>query len=52
MAFVFATAAHAMARDQEDFQDSRYVTFMQTFNAILLGTVLPPIAGGQPPGGG
>lgn len=52
LAFVFSTASHAMARDQEDFQDSRSSSFMRLSNAILLGTVLPPLEGGSPPSGG
>ena len=40
-AFVFGCCAHAVARDQEDIQDERSVAHSNTFNAILLGTMMP-----------
>jgi hypothetical protein len=49
--FVFGTVAHALARDQEDYQDSRATAFMNVFQSLLIGVVVPPIDGGSPPQG-
>lgn len=52
LAFVFGTAAHALARDQEDIQDQRASSFMGIFEAMLTGSKVAPIMGGPPAGGG
>ncbi len=46
LAFVYGTVAHALARDQEDVQDSRSNSFMNLFNSILIGVRATPIQGG------
>lgn len=51
LAVVFGIVAHALARDQEDFQDARASTFMGVFNDMLMGLAIRPIGGGSPPGG-
>jgi hypothetical protein len=50
LAFVYGICAHALARDQEDVQDSRSSSFMEVFNAMLLGTRTPAIGGGAKSG--
>jgi hypothetical protein len=53
LAFVFATAAHAMLRDSEDVPDQRATSFQNRFQDILTGAQLRPIVGGTPaPRGG
>jgi hypothetical protein len=47
-AFVYGTAAHALARDEEDIQDARSVSFMGTFSSILTGTGISMPQGGTP----
>lgn len=51
-AFPYGVVHHALARDQEDVQDERANTMLQTFTAILTGRSLAPIQGGGTPGGG
>ena len=51
LAFVFGGASHALARDQEDVQDARASSFMDTFREILTGVKPTPIQGGTPGGG-
>lgn len=41
---------HALERDQEDYQDIRATAFLSIFSAILVGGVMPPMAGGSGPG--
>lgn len=50
MAFVYATAAHALSRDQDDVQDARSTSFFNVFNSILLGLKMAPIQGASPAG--
>jgi hypothetical protein len=50
-AFVRGLCAHAMERDQEDYQDSRASAFWGMFTAGLVGHGIGPVAGGTPPGG-
>jgi hypothetical protein len=40
-AFVYGTAAHAIARDQDDIQDARSNSFMGVFSNVLTGSSLP-----------
>lgn len=48
-AFAYGTAAHALARDQEDVQDQRSNMFMDVFSVILTGQPYAArIAGGTP----
>lgn len=47
-AFVYATVAHALMRDQEDVQDARATTMMGQFEDMLIGVRLRPIQGGTP----
>lgn len=51
LAFVFGTCAHALARDQEDVQDQRAATFLDTFQTLLTGVRPGPIQGGGVNGG-
>lgn len=51
LAFVYGAASHALARDQEDVQDARASSFMDTFREMLTGVKPIPIAGGTPSGG-
>lgn len=44
LAIVFGTAAHALARDQEDIQDVRASQFMKVFNDLLTGSKMGPLA--------
>lgn len=49
LALVYGVMAHALARDQEDVQDARASTFMDTFQYMLTGQrVRPNPAGGSP----
>ena len=48
LALVYGLVSHALARDQEDVQDSRAATFMQTFVYMLTGKQPIPIQGGTP----
>lgn len=47
-AFVYGTASHALARDQEDIQDARANTFAAVFEDMLIGVRLRPVQGGTP----
>ena len=49
LAFVYGSASHALARDQEDVQDQRSNLFMQTMEDILMGTRRTPIQGAGTP---
>jgi len=49
-AFSYGTAAHALARDQEDVQDQRSNLFMDVFSVILTGLPYPAKIGGGTPG--
>lgn len=51
LALVFGGASHALARDQEDVQDARASSFMDTFREMLTGVKPIPIQGGTPGGG-
>ena len=46
LALVYGMVSHAIARDQEDIQDSRATAFMGLFENILLGVRSPPVQGG------
>jgi len=46
LALVYGMVSHALARDQEDVQDTRAATFLATFHAMLIGDAPPPIQGG------
>lgn len=48
---LFGLMGYAIARDQEDVQDSRATGFMATFNSMLGGSGQRIVAGGTPPGG-
>lgn len=49
LALVYGVLAHALARDQEDVQDARASTFMDTFQYMLTGQrPRPNPAGGSP----
>ena len=50
LAFVYGTAAHALARDDEDVQDARAASFRAVFESILVGQSMPRIQGGSPVG--
>lgn len=52
LAFVYGTAAQAMARDDEDVQDERANSFRAVFESMLLGVRQPGLAGGATPGKG
>ena len=49
---VYGICAHAHARDQEDYQDARVTAFMGWFQATLVGTAMPSMAGGSAPAPG
>jgi hypothetical protein len=51
LAILHGLCAHAMERDQEDYQDSRVSTFLAMFTSGLVGHGIGPIAGGSPPQG-
>lgn len=51
LAFVYGTAAHAFARDQESVEDERANAFMGMFYEMLTGVKPPVLAGGAPPKG-
>lgn len=51
LAFVYGAASHALTRDQEDVQDARATSFMDTFLTMLTGLRPAPIQGGTPSGG-
>jgi len=50
MAFVYGACSHALARDQEDVQDSRSNSFMNVFSSVLTGLKQAPVQGGTPGG--
>lgn len=50
LALVFGTVSHTIARDQEDVQDRRASSFMDTFTEMLTGVKVPAIAGAAPRG--
>ena len=50
LAILHGMLAHAMERDQEDYQDARVTAFLGMFTAGLIGHGLGPVAGGSPPG--
>jgi hypothetical protein len=52
LALVFGACAHALARDQEDYQDARATAFMAIFQGMLLGLAIPALTGGSPAAGG
>jgi hypothetical protein len=45
---VYGLVGHALARDQDDYQDTRATTFLQMFQSALVGspTTPPQITGG------
>jgi hypothetical protein len=49
VAFVYGATAFALFRDQEDIEDERASSFLNTFNSMLLGPRQSPI-GGRPSG--
>ena len=49
MAILYGMCGHAMARDQEDIQDTRATTFFMVFNAILVGQNILGVSGGSGP---
>ncbi len=51
LSFVYGAASHALARDQEDVQDARASSFMDTFREMLTGVKPVPITGATPSGG-
>ena len=50
LAILHGLCAHALERDQEDYQDARVSAFLGLFNAGLIGRALPGLAGGSGPG--
>lgn len=50
LALVYGLMGHALARDEEDVQDARAETFMETFEMMLTGMRPPRIRGGSNPG--
>jgi hypothetical protein len=51
-AIVHGLCAHALERDQEDYQDSRATSFWAMFTQGLTGRGIGPVVGGSPPGSG
>jgi hypothetical protein len=51
LALLHGLVAHALERDQEDYQDQRSTAFMSMFTAGLIGHGLGPVQGGSPPTG-
>jgi hypothetical protein len=49
LALLHGLCGHALERDQEDVQDIRATTFLQLFNAGLIGRALGGISGGSGP---
>jgi hypothetical protein len=50
LAILHGLCGHALERDQEDVQDIRATTFLQLFNAGLIGRALGGVSGGSGPG--
>ncbi len=50
LALVYGTAAHALARDQEDVPDARSASFMRIFYDMLLGVRVTGIGAPQQQG--
>jgi hypothetical protein len=50
-AFVDGLIGHALARDQEDYEDQRATTYLNMFTQRLVGHGVGPISGGSPPTG-
>lgn len=48
LAFVYGLVGHAITRDQEDVQDERAATFMDTFTQMLTGIRAVRVQGGTP----
>lgn len=48
LAFVYATVAHALVREDEDIQDERAASFLGMFQDMLVGVRPRPPAGGRP----
>jgi hypothetical protein len=51
LAIVHGIVAHALERDQEDYQDQRATAFLALFTQGLVGKALGAIVGGSPPKG-
>jgi len=51
LAILHGLVAHALERDQEDYQDQRSSAFMGMFTAGLVGHGLGAMQGGSPPAG-
>src|SRR3954467_15266306 len=51
LAIVHGLVGHALARDQEDYEDQRAPTFLGMFTQGLVGHGIGPVAGGSPPTG-
>jgi hypothetical protein len=51
LALLHGVVAHALERDQEDYQDTRSSAFMGMFTAGLIGHGLGGVTGGSPPAG-
>jgi hypothetical protein len=51
LALLHGLVAHALERDQEDYQDQRSTAFMGMFTAGLIGHGLGATQGGSPPTG-
>lgn len=48
LAFVYGMVGHALSRDQEDVQDERANTYMETFVQMLTGVTPSRLRGGTP----
>jgi hypothetical protein len=49
---LFRICGHAVARDQEDYQDARATAFFAMSDVVLIGrSSTPPLVGGSGPGG-
>ncbi len=51
LSILHGLVAHALERDQEDYQDQRSTAFMGMFTSGLIGHGLGPVQGGSPPAG-
>lgn len=48
LALEYATAGHALLRDQEDVQDTRANSFLAAMENVLVGVRHAPVSGGTP----
>jgi hypothetical protein len=51
LAILHGLIAHALERDQEDYEDARATAFLGMFTAGLVGHGIGPVSGGSPPTG-